>query len=156
MAISTPVTFTKIRNEFGGTGPFSDYIRGGTYTHNNADNQAISTTTNGLAFGDFDDAADVDSNNGLNWNNVSSTTSASTNSQNISLTTELSWSLSGTTGSGFVTATVGGSPFVSGNTANTGQAVVFTASVFSGAASGTVTVKSYDVVIDTWTYTLTG
>lgn len=79
MAVTAPVTLTKIRTEFGGIGPFSDYVRGGGYVDDTSTNSAISTTVSGLDMGSFVGAEKADySAAQFVWANISGTNSADT------------------------------------------------------------------------------
>lgn len=53
MAITAPVSLSKIRAEFGGPGRLSAYVRGGAYVPNTPANSAISTTASGLRMSQF-------------------------------------------------------------------------------------------------------
>lgn len=53
MAVTAPVSLSKIKTEFSGPNTFSSYTRGGTYVPNIAANSAISTTVAGLAMSQF-------------------------------------------------------------------------------------------------------
>lgn len=53
MAVTAPASLTKIHAEFGGSGPLSDYIRGGAYVPDIPANSGISTTTAGLNINSF-------------------------------------------------------------------------------------------------------
>lgn len=86
MAIVAPASLTKIHTEFGGSGPFSDYIRGGAYVPDGpTENASISTTVNGLALSQFTGAigADVDPDT-FNFGNISGTNTATTTTETIS------------------------------------------------------------------------
>lgn len=53
MPVTTPVSLSKIRAEFGGPANFSAYVRGGTYVPSSPQNNNILTTRAGLAMSQF-------------------------------------------------------------------------------------------------------
>lgn len=59
MAITTPVSLSKIKAEFSGPNNFSAYVRGGSYVPNTSTNSAISTTRSGLRMSQFAGASNV-------------------------------------------------------------------------------------------------
>ena len=156
MAVTAPVSLSKIHTEFGGTAAFSAYVRGGTYVPSHSGTNGISATASGLSFGQFSGASNTDLNIPLNWNNASGGITAVTNSQTIIADCNLTWSVTPTSGSPFITATRNGSGIFTGTDVFDGDAIIFTANVFSGAASGSVSVYSDGVFIDSWSFTLTG
>lgn len=59
MPVTSPVSLTKIKNEFNGTNSFSAYVRGGSYVPNIPALSGISATTNGLAMSQFLNASNI-------------------------------------------------------------------------------------------------
>jgi hypothetical protein len=59
MAVTAPVSLTKIKTEFSGPNEFSAYVRGGTYVPDIPANSAISTTTTGLEMSQFLNASNL-------------------------------------------------------------------------------------------------
>lgn len=57
--VTAPVSMSKIKAVFGGTGRMSEYYRGGPRVPNIAANNAISTTAAGLRMSQFEGATDV-------------------------------------------------------------------------------------------------
>lgn len=81
MAVTAPVSLTKIHAEFGGSAAFSAYVRGGAYVPDGpSENASISTTTSGLAMSTFEGAINAVYGPMADfvWSNISGTNTAST------------------------------------------------------------------------------
>lgn len=57
MAVTKPVSLSKIVAEFGGPGNLAAYVRGGSWVPNSPANAAISTTVAGLSLSQFEGAS---------------------------------------------------------------------------------------------------
>jgi hypothetical protein len=67
MAITAPVSLTKIKTEFDGPNNLAAYVRGGTYVPNISANSAINTSPTGLAISQFLGATNLAVSLPTNW-----------------------------------------------------------------------------------------
>lgn len=150
---SGAISLSDIQTEFGGSNPasLSEYYRGGSYVSDHAGTYLI-PTSGAIGMDDFYGASATDPNLSLDWSNVTGESTALVPSQTWTGESAITWSK---TGSATVTATAGGSLTPQGHVVLDGEGVTFTVTSFAGA-SGTVSVYSAGILIDTFTYSLSG
>lgn len=84
MAVTAPVSLSKIKAEFVGPNNLSAYVRGGSYVPNISANAAISTTVSGLALSQFLNTVKYSPITiPVNWGSTGTTGSVSSSSQGL-------------------------------------------------------------------------
>lgn len=136
MAVTAPVSLSKIKTEFSGPNNFSAYTRGGTYVGNSPANAAISTTVAGLAMSQFLGAAAFSPFRDV-YTSGSATITAPSGATKVTITL---WGGGGLGGFGYSSSTLPGAGGGSGayvqktNVSVTGGSTQFTYSVGIGAS----------------------
>lgn len=86
MAVTSPVSLSKVIAEFLGPNNLSAYVRGGSYVPNISANAAISTSTSGLALSQFLNAVKYDPITiPSNWGSTGVTGTVSSSTQTLSV-----------------------------------------------------------------------